>query len=90
MPSGFMTPELVVQSPAFLLEVGPFCSSGVCEPGKQQEGCLTLEYPSEHVAKPWLPSQQLVSWVLDASTSLGSSVGLCNSAVTDGEWGAVL
>lgn len=69
MPGSLMTPELVAQSPAFLLEVGPFLSPGLCEPGIQQEECLTLECPSEHMAKPWL-SFQLVSCVPDASTPL--------------------
>lgn len=69
MPGRLMTPELVTQSPAFLLEVGLFLSPGVCEPGIQQEECLTLECPSEHMAKPWLPFQ-LVSYVPDASPSL--------------------
>lgn len=57
MPSRFVTPELVVQGPAILLEVGPFLSSGVCEPGIQQEVCLSLEYSSEHCLSPGsLPS----------------------------------
>lgn len=46
-----------------------------------------MEYSSERVAKPWLPPQR-VSYVPDASTSLGSSAGLCSSAVTEqGMWG---
>lgn len=52
MPSTIVTPKLAVQGLAFLLEAGLFRHSGVCEPSIQQERCLTLEYPSEHMAEP--------------------------------------
>lgn len=54
MASRVMSPKLAVQGPAFLLEAGPLLSSGMCKPGIQQERLLIVEYPLEHMAKPWL------------------------------------
>lgn len=53
-PAGSCIPSFAVQGPGFLLEAGPLLSSGMCKPGIQQERRLILEYPSEHMAKPWL------------------------------------
>lgn len=65
MASRVVSPKLAVQGLAFLLEAGPFLSSGMCKPGIQQERRLILEYPSEHMAKPWLaPSLLPVSQML--------------------------